>query len=143
MTFDTFEMFSEHMLSEHNEYHGEEDLLDKFNCILCDTNYNSDKDLKMHYSEKHIYCCQCNELLTDEDALQKHILRQHTSSSITIPPTSSLIDDIKSEIKEEQPVFPEGDSLFIKEESLQCSHCGKVISNETVHELERSCSCQS
>ena len=55
----------------------------------------------MHYSEKHIYCSQCNELVTDEDALQKHNIRQHSEIE-----KQASIDDTKSVVKQE-PVYLE------------------------------------
>ena len=56
------------MLHNHNELkEGKEDL-NKFNCILCDTDLNSKQDLNTHYSKKHVYSSQCKDFLTDEDA---------------------------------------------------------------------------
>ena len=87
ITLDTFEMFCEHMVSAHNE-HKEDVRVNKHNCIMCDTDFNSIEALKIHYMEKHIYCQQCNDFLTDEDAFQKHNLQEHN-----IMPNVSVFDN--------------------------------------------------
>ena len=79
LSFDTFELFCEHMLDSHNELKEKEEngQHNKHNCIFCDLNFHFFEELQSHYSKKHIYCQECNELLTDEDALHKHNLKEH------------------------------------------------------------------
>ena len=108
-------MFCDHMVSVHNAL--KEKLnqnLHKHNCIYCDTNFSSLENLKTHYSTEHIYCKECNELLTDEDALHKHNLKEH---GVAIPKDISKVTN--STVKEE----PE-DLLTIKEEPIDCNDCG-------------------
>ena len=116
LSFDTFEMFCAHMTSVHNELEQKEEKeLNKHNCIMCDTDFISIEELHAHYSEKHIYCQHCNELLTDEDALQKHNIQEHISM-----PNASWSDNDKDAIKEE----PADSLISIKEEPLGCGDCG-------------------
>ena len=66
---------------------------------MCDTDFNSQEVLSLHYSDKHVYCKLCQDFLTDEDALQKHNLREHVDSMIvdkTEDPAESV--DIKEEL---------------------------------------------
>ena len=113
ISLDTFEMYCEHMVRYHNEQK-EEVKVPKHNCIMCDMDFNSDEDLKVHYSEKHIYCQQCNDFLTDEDAFQKHNIQEHD-----VMPKVSLFDSSKDIVKEEL-----ADTLVIKEEPVGCGDCG-------------------
>ena len=104
-------MFCEHMVSVHNEL--KEKLnqdLHKHNCIYCDTNYSSLENLKTHYSAEHIYCKECNEVLTDEDALHKHNLKEHHFMAIPAD-----IGNVTNTVKEEPK-----DLLTIKEEPIDC-----------------------
>ena len=68
------------------------------------------------------YCQECNNLLTDEDALHKHNLKEH----------SAMLKDVISQdasIKEET-----SESLTIKEEPiLDCNDCGICDSCTTIH----------
>ena len=128
--FDTFDLFCSHMLDTHNKLReqGGEKNLNKYNCIMCDTDFNSNEDLNMHYSHKHVYCHQCKDFLTDEDALQKHNIKEHgdmpndhSKDAIKeeqadpehgVAPNVSLFDNSEDAIKEEP------DSLIIKEEPI-------------------------
>ena len=79
---------------------------------FCDTNLDSIEELKLHYTTKHIYCRECNDLLTDEDALHKHNLKEHGVQ--VMPEEDSLIEE----------------SLTIKEEPIGCNgrgHCDTCI----------------
>ena len=123
MSFDTFELFCEHMIDLHNELKeneaGENSHHNKHNCIFCDLNFHFFEELQFHYSKEHIYCQECNDLLTDEDALHKHNLREH----------GGLPKDIK-----EEPA----DGLTIKEEPIDCNDCGICDSCITIHGVAMS-----
>ena len=126
LSFNTFEMFCDHMVSVHNAL--KEKLnqdLHKHNCIYCDTNFSSLENLKTHYSTEHVYCKECNELLTDEDALHKHNLKEHV---MAIP--AEDIGNVTNTVKEE----PE-DLLTIKEEPIDCNDCGICDTCNTIHNV--------
>ena len=129
ITLDSFEMYCEHMVRYHNEQKEEVKFI-KHNCIMCDTDFNSIEDLKVHYSEKHIYCQQCNDFLTDEDAFQKHNLQEHN----VMP---NVFDNSKDTVKKEP-----AESLLIKEESLGCNDCGFCDTCNRIQDLITSSSCQ-
>ena len=99
---------------------------------MCDTDFNSTEDLKIHYSEKHIYCQQCNDFLTDEDAFQKHNLQEHN-----VMPNVSVFDNSKDTIKEEPD-----DNLLIKEELVRCGDCGFCDTCNRIQDFIISSSCQ-
>ena len=128
ITLDSFEMYCEHMLRDHNEQK-EEVKVPKQNCIMCDTDFNSNEELKVHYSEKHIYCQQCNDFLTDEDAFQKHNLQEHN-----VMPNVYSKDTIKDK---EEP----DDNLLIKEELVRCGDCGFCDTCNRIQDLISS-TCQ-
>ena len=48
-----------------------------FKCNICGKSFSTKQYLTVHYSKKHLYCQECNDLLTDEDALHKHNLKNH------------------------------------------------------------------
>ena len=123
ITLDSFEMYCEHMVRYHNEQKEEVKFI-KHNCIMCDTDFNSNEDLKVHYSEKHIYCQQCNDFLSDEDAFQKHNIQEHD-----VMRNISLSDNSK-DIKEEPTDF-----LLIKEEPVGCGDCGICDTCNRINEI--------
>ena len=82
-----------------------------------DTNVNSVKDLDL----KTICCLQCDDLFSDDDALEKHKLRTHFAS----------FDPSKVAMKEE----PTADNLPIKKEPCDSSDCGTCESCLEIHEF--------
>ena len=98
------------MIDLHNELKEKElnSCNKKHNCIFCDQNFDSLEELQCHYSKKHIYCQECNDLLTDEDALHKHNLKEHGGLQKYITN--------KSAVKKEP-----AESLTIKEEPIGCN----------------------
>ena len=125
MTFDTFELFCEHMVDYHNELKDKEEQgPSKHNCIFCDLNFPSLEELQLHYSQKHIYCQECNDFLTDEDALHKHNLKEH----------SVISKDINTDMIKREPE----DSITIKEEPIDCNDCGICDTCNTIHDVVMS-----
>ena len=112
------------MIDLHNELKEKEENGDhkKHNCIFCDLNFHFFEELQFHYSKEHIYCPECNDLLTDEDALHKHNLREH----------GGLPKDIKEET---------ADGFTIKEEAIDCNDCGTCDACETIHGVVMSVNC--
>ena len=109
------------MIASHNELkEKEKNGQKKHNCIFCDLNFHFFEELQFHYSKEHIYCQECNELLTDEDALHKHNLKEHGGLPKDISKDSSV---------KEEPA----DGLTIKEEPLDCNDCGTCDACETIH----------
>ena len=114
------------MIALHNELkEKEKNGQKKHNCIFCDQNFHLLEELQFHYSKEHIYCKECNDWLTDEDALHKHNLKEH----------GGLQKDITTEsaVKKEP-----AESLTIKEEPIDCNDCGICDSCITIHGVAMS-----
>ena len=129
------------MIALHNELkEKEKNVQKKHNCIFCDQNFHLLEELQFHYSKEHIYCPECNDLLTDEDALHKHNLREHGGLPKDISKDSSVKEDpadgltIKKETADGSTIKKEpADGSTIKEEPIDCNNCGTCDACETIH----------